>query len=166
MPWPFAPGEVLTDANLEAVTLPWNACCQLLRTAVSIGDASQTTISFNSVGHVELDDLGWHDPAVNPDRVIPNIAGWYRISGCYTTAASTAYTRLNCLPLKNGAGITCTKTDVMWPGPTESVNASVGFTSRLIQANGTTDYFGVSVFQNSAGSLNGDVSLLVELVRS
>ena len=33
MAWQFAPGEILTSANLNAVTKPWNALCQLSQTA-------------------------------------------------------------------------------------------------------------------------------------
>ena len=50
MAWQFAAGEILTADSLDAVTIPWNARCQLARTVVPVAHNTDLVMNFNVSG--------------------------------------------------------------------------------------------------------------------
>lgn len=123
--------------------------CRLIAQAVqSIPTGTLTALTFGA-GSEELDTHGFHDTAVNPTRITPTVAGWYRFTGSYFTAAMgtpanrTAYFR------KNGA-------TAVPPGPRDGgagITSSIEV-SALISCNGGSDYVELMAQQSSSGAVN------------
>lgn len=165
MAWQFAPGEILTSANLNAVTRPWNALCQLVQSSTqSITNNTSTPVTFNSE---DLDPLSWHSTVSLTERVVPTIAGWYRVTAQTEWQADTDYTRILVDINKNAAAIGAPNMRVDSIAVTTAAAAkSIPLTSPLISLNGSTDYISLVVFQvnTSAGANTVQCRLLVELV--
>jgi hypothetical protein len=163
MAWQFAPGNILTAADLNAVTKPWNALCQLRQSATqSITNNSVTVVLFDTE---DLDPLGWHSTSSNTERVTPTIAGWYRMTVNLSWGNDGDYIRHLCTFLKNGVGLS---PNIYAENGTIAIAGTPSFMlpSVLIQLNGSTDYFSLSVYQQntSAGANTVQCRLLVELV--
>lgn len=161
MPWPFAVGEILTAANLNAVTVGNNAFCQVRQAATqSISDSTSTFVTFATE---DVDVLAWHSTVTNTDRVTPTIAGWYRATFLADWGSDTDYTRLLMDVFKNGADVGLRIDHV--PPAIGGTRAFLGSTP-LVQLNGTTDYLNLRVFQTNTSAAANTVQcrLLVELV--
>lgn len=99
MSWQFAPGEILTATNLNAVTLPWNAIAEVTMSAPqSCASGSNTALSFDTE---TLDAKGWHAPGT-PTVMTPTIAGWYVSTLIFSWQNDTDYTRVIIDVQKNG----------------------------------------------------------------
>lgn len=162
MAWQFTAGEILTAANLNAVTIPWNAVCQVYDASQSISDNTSTAITFDTTE--DLDPLAWHSTVTNPTRVTPTIGGWYRATGwCRLITATATIARFAVSIGKNGTAVDPQVYDVS-PAAT-STRHSGGVCSPLIQMNGTTDYLELLVTQDDTGGTARSVEsrLLVEL---
>lgn len=154
MAWEFSAGEILTAANLNAVTKPWNAVCQVYRATVGVTDASSTAITFSGVD--ELDPLAWHDPGGGtPTRITPTIAGWYQpIAIARLVSATTTVARIATWIRKNGSDASM----VLDTNPTTgSVAKAAGGAFNWIQLNGSTDYLEMMVFQDDTGSATNNI---------
>lgn len=164
MAWQFPAGEILTADNLNAVTKPWDAICIVQENSQSINDATLTVVSFTDAE--VLDPRDWHSTGTNPERVTPDIAGTYKI-----TAASRLVTAANDIariilqPTKNGSDITVGNVDIK--PDTSSGNSQMAVTTTVwVELNGSTDYVGVSSYQDNTGG-NARATgfwLMVELV--
>lgn len=164
MPWPFAVGEILTAANLNAATTANNAFCQVRQSATqSIANATNVDVTFNTE---DLDALAWHSTVSNTERVTPTIAGWYRITFVALWGDDSDYTRLLMNVKLNNAdtGAPFFRIDHIPP----AIGGARSFlgTTPLVQMNGTTDFLSMNVFQanTSAAANTVQCRLLVELV--
>jgi hypothetical protein len=150
MAWQFAPGEILTATNLNAVTIPWNAVCQLSMSATqSISNNTTTTVSWDTE---DLDPRGWHTGGA-PTVITPTIAGWYEVTVDFEWGSDTDYTRRFVEVQKTGASLTPAARNDIGSGatvPTGVMNDS--FTSRLISMNGSSDTLRVQVFQTNTST--------------
>lgn len=163
MTWQWSSGEILTAADLNAVTLPWNALCQMKRSStLSISNNAATAVTWNST---DLDPLNWNDTGVNPTRITPTISGWYRTSYVTDWQSDTDYTRILAAVQKNGAATTPNFTLEHRPAAVTHTPRLAG-SFPLLQMNGTTDYVELVVLQvnTSAGANTVDPQFLVELV--
>lgn len=113
----------------------------------SLADNTLTAITFTAAD--ELDSDGFHNPSVNPTRMTPTVAGWYRVTGCVWFAAMTTPVRSAAFLRKNGSGNMA---------PTNEDAASTRIHSRaitmLVSFNGTTDYVELCGLQDSSGAVN------------
>lgn len=143
-----AAGEKILNADLAGSTFPMVRLTQTV--AQSIASATSVALTFTTE---DLDPSGFHDPVTNNSRITPTVAGWYRFTGTYFTAAMTTPTQRQIFFRKNGAGAVA-------PGARDAgaaLTASIATTS-LIQMNGTTDYVELVVQQSSAGAVNTSVA--------
>jgi hypothetical protein len=110
----------------------------------------------------ELDPLGWQNPSVNPERITPQIAGFYRITATYDspTINSTGVRQLQVQ--KNTATV---------PGGFIATGGSFSNYlnlngSFIVSMNGSTDHFKLSgILQNSGSSITADVTVAIEYLR-
>jgi hypothetical protein len=161
MAWQFAPGEILTATNLNAVTIPWNAICQLrMSTPQSLTNNTSTALSFDTE---DLDPRGWHAGG-SPTLVTPTVAGWYRATMSIDWQTDTDYTRASFELQKNEAN--CTPRRYRDPQPRVTTGDPTGMSWPLVSLNGTTDRFRIVATQvnTSTGANTVDACLLVELV--
>jgi hypothetical protein len=161
MAWQFAAGEILTAANLNAVTVPWNAVCQSRMSAPqNVSNNSATTLSF---GVDDLDVLNWHAGGT-PTLFTPTIAGWYQVHLGTVWQSDTDYTRLFIEINKNGGALT----PLCRYETGDDFNGAAYFdvTSPFISMNGTTDNVTGIAFQTntSAGINTVDAVITVKLM--
>lgn len=163
MAWQFAPGEILTATNLNAVTKPWNAVCQVRMSAPqSLTSGSLTTLLFDTE---DLDARTWHSTVTNTGRITPTVAGWYEATATGAMASDGDYTRLMLSLSKNGSATTPSRLIDFSP-PTGTVAPGITLAGGLISLNGSTDYLEISARQTntSAGANTIDASFTVRLV--
>lgn len=163
MAWEFASGEILTAANLNAVTKPNNAVCQVSMSAVqSISNNSNTAVSF---GVEDYDVLGWH-AAGTPTLITPSIAGWYRVNVDFDWATDGDYTRRLVEVQKNGSAFTPVCRHDAGSGNVATGVYTATLSSRLIEMNGSSDTLRVVAFQTntSAGANDFRAVFTVALV--
>ena len=133
--------------------------------AVFFGTATRSTVSGTNYApgsagftYTELTDtLGWRSPSVNPDRIIPNVEGLYRVS-CSAQFAANATGGRNGSFQRNGSDLTA----FFGTGATVRNFSMTG----LAYMNGSTDYFNGALFsQDSTVSLTLTTQVMVEYVR-
>ena len=122
-------------------------CRLVLPSNRSLVTGTPTNLNFDSGSEI-MDDLNWHDMSTNPSRVTPNIPGRFLViaSGSFATSG-TGERRLSI----NKNGTTFGAYDAQ---PGRAGGQTYCHVSDVVEANGTTDYFEVNVFQNSGGALN------------
>lgn len=112
----------------------------------------------------EVDTDNMHSSTVNPTRIIPKTAGWYKgwVTGSWVnlnTSADTTGRRLV------GVGKNTTTPGTVFirrdsrPGLASGQNTILKGLKFSTYFNGTTDYINVHTFQDSGSSVNTDVSL-------
>lgn len=140
----YSPGDVFTadDANLLAAP----PHCFVYQSSVTATSSSLGPVDMDAE---QSDPLGWHNPASNPSRVTPTIAGWYHVVGGVAFAANTTGYRLVQLLHSNGNRIAEQRSNTASTSVAWVVNVA-GYA----YFNGTTDYVVVAALQNSGGSLN------------
>jgi hypothetical protein len=116
----------------------------------------------------DVDTHGFHSTSVNPSRVTPNVAGWYKITANIAWASNAAGRRAT-VSYKNGASAGNLGIAAGGSGGTPFGVIMTGG-SRTLYANGSTDYFEINAYQNSGGALDTAAGLVdtvfeVELVR-
>jgi hypothetical protein len=151
-------GQVLVAASGESTGLEYayytKPTCQVADAAQTINDSTNTTISFDAAD--EIDTHGWHDPGSNPSRVLPTIAGWYRVTISATAAvAVNTCARFIGLVLKDGSLVPGSGWDFQpFNGAGATAFPSMTATGPLIQMNGTTNYFEMRLYQDDTGGAN------------
>lgn len=163
MAWQFAPGEILTATNLNAVTVPWNAVCQVrMSTPQSLTNNTITQLLYDTE---DLDPRSWHSTSVNTGRITPTIAGWYEAFVSGVLAADSDYTTMFVQFQKNGADLTPQRA-LNIAAPAGTFVPILNATSGLISMNGTTDYIDSTARQvnTSAAANTIDALLKVRLV--
>jgi hypothetical protein len=126
---------------------------------------SGTSYTAGSVGFTytkQLDPLGWQNPSVNPDRITPKIAGFYRMTATYDS------------PTVNSVGVRqaqVQKNNVTVPGGFISVGGATSNYLNLngsfvVSMNGSTDELKLAgILQNSGSSVTADVTVAIEYLR-
>jgi hypothetical protein len=110
----------------------------------------------------QLDLLGWQNPSVNPDRITPKIAGFYRITVAYD--AST----INSVGVRQ---VQVQKNNVTVPGGFISVGGATSNYlnlngSFIVSMNGSTDELKLAgILQNSGSSITAEVTVAIEYLR-
>jgi len=165
MPWPFIPGETLTSTNLNDATISKNALCQLVQTGTqSINHNDVTPVAFTGE---DLDPLGWHSTSSLTERVVPTIAGWYRVTFSASWSTDTDYTRLAIQVHINGVALGAPSIGFDLIQEAAVAGGRIfGGSSPLISCNGTSDYLSIAAYQTNTGGQANTVQcrLLVELV--
>lgn len=165
MAWQFASGEILTAANLNAVTKPWNAVCQVSKAAMSLVNTTVTPVTFDTE---DLDPLSWHSTVSLTDRVVPTIAGWYSVGATVRHSADTDYTRVLGEIFKNGAAVSTPlwrmDLQLSWGGGSPTPAYTFG-APRMVSLNGSTDYVSLQLLQTntSAATNTADALFTVKL---
>lgn len=121
---------------------------RLLKSAAqSINNTTETAVTFDT----EIwDTHNFHSNVTNTDRVTPTVAGYYRVTvvGAWSGASTTGERRI--FVSKNGVSQT---PNFRNPGQLVAQDTPI-MGSRLLSMNGTTDYFGMRVYQASGAALN------------
>lgn len=124
--------------------------------AQSLAHAVNADLTFGA-GSEELDTHGFHDTAVNPTRVTPNVPGWYRCRAHLHLAAGVGNTTQMGVGLAKNAGRVAPQ-NINRPDPT---TAALSIASEaLISCNGSTDYITAVVQQQNSGAGARDTSVL------
>lgn len=133
--------------------------------ALFMGTATRTAASGTSYApgasgfsYTEVaDTLSWHNPSTNPDRIIPNREGVYRVT-CSAQWGANATGRRDGQIQRNGGDF------ISFYGTGATVrNYSM---SGVAYMNGTTDYFNGAAFsQDSGTSLVVITQIMVEFMR-
>lgn len=125
------------------------AFCTVRVSTQTISDNSATAVLFDT----EVSDtLGWHSTVTNTDRITPTFAGLYLVMGYFRfVGIGTATTRLMGTITKNGS---VQVRDDRYAGPGDP-KFTVSF---VLELNGTTDYVGLTSFQNDGGSRDIDLT--------
>jgi hypothetical protein len=153
MAWQFASGNILTAADLNAVTKPWNAFCQVrMSTPQSLTNNTTTTLLFDTE---DLDPLGWHSTSTFTGRITPNIAGWYEARGTIAGAADADYTRAEAFFWKNAGNLTPIRGFSYLSHSTGAVIPDGSGTSNWVLMNGSSDYMELTAIQvNTSANAN------------
>jgi hypothetical protein len=94
-----------------------------------------------------IDPLGWHSAASNTQRIIPTIAGVYRLTSNAIFASNATGVRATSL-YKNTVRAFTTSVTAIGGGEITPTGGSL-----TISMNGTTDYFIAAFLQTSGGNL-------------
>lgn len=162
MSWQFAPGEILTATNLNAVTIPWNAVCLLrMSTPQSLTSSTVTALSFDTE---DLDPRGWHAGG-SPTLVTPTIAGWYEVTLSTQFQSDTDYIDILLEIQKNTAATTPPQT-LRVTGAATTWVPGLPLATTPIQMNGSSDTIRATARQQntSAGAQTVNAGLFVKLV--
>lgn len=121
--------------------------CVLSISGSTIASGSVTVLGGSNAWTEVEDVFGWHNPASNPSRIMPNVPGRYRIENRMSWAANSAGTRLIVFR-KNGTNI---------DGAQATVSAAVDSSGQFpfvitVDLNGS-DYLEAVVLQASGSSL-------------
>ncbi len=115
----------------------------------SIPDATSTALAFSTE---DFDTNNFHDTVTNNSRITPNKAGYYTLRGTYITGTRTDYVTVDCAIGKNGTAVAPADRRSFSTAATQVGNALAVSCEALQQANGTTDYFELIVFQDNAAN--------------
>ena len=138
--------------------------CQVKRSGggtQTINHGSITTIAFDAE---DFDPNGWHSTSSNNERVLPDVAGWYRVTLVLSWTADTDLTRVFGIVTKNGG--TIDTDDRPYTVPT-GVGVQNRVVTTLVSMNGTTDYFTATCYQENTSTGTNVMTpvMLVEFVR-
>jgi len=100
-----------------------------------------------------VDSLAWHSAVTNTDRIVPTVAGLYRVSATVQFGTNAVGSRT----------ILFRKNAVEVARSTQGATPPTG--SFVTSMNGTTDYVVISVFQDSGSSLTAAAQVSVEFLK-
>ena len=118
--------------------------------AQSLADNTATAITFTDTD--EIDTHAQHNPGVNPTRITPNVAGYYRFYGTVTFGSRADYVDVNAWFRKNGATNMAGGQRNGFSGVTTSVQTCVAQATVLM--NGSTDYVELIGQQNNGANVS------------
>ena len=154
-------GDIIFAADINAVAAASSEkpMVRLVASGTqSIPDATQTAVLFSAE---EWDTHGFHSTSVNTSRITPTVAGKYTFNATYYTSGNTDYVTTDVAVGKNGtAGLATAPAErrAYSTPATQVTNAHSLQVVVTLEANGTTDYFEMIVFQDSAGAKNTNQS--------
>lgn len=127
--------NLIADSSLRPVLRIFQGVAQ------SIPHNTDTALTWDSE---VFDSHNFHNPASNPSRVTPNIAGYYRFYMTMYFGAATDYTLVRSNFRLNGAGAVSPAAN--WGPPQATSGQPSSLFHTMLQAfNGTTDYLEVVV---------------------
>lgn len=142
--------------------------CSLTQTvAQSIPNAANTDVLFDTE---VADSWGWHSTVTNTNRVTPNVAGWFLVTGKTAYSSSTGGGRVSYI-YRNGSVINGSGFYQNMAGVGAGTQSVMTFPTP-VYLNGSTDYVTLNTIQNSGGAINTFVaggemsSLSVVLLRA
>lgn len=155
-PRTWVAGETVTASLLNThlrdnlTELRSSLTCRAYRsTAQSIPNNTNTLLSMDAE---TSDTPNWHSTSANTDRITPDVAGLYLIVGQVVFAANSTGVRQAILYRNGTSGqYIASQGRGTTVSATEAVDVNV---MGVYPANGTTDYFGIALYQNSGGALN------------
>jgi hypothetical protein len=110
----------------------------------------------------QLDPLSWQNPSVNPERITPNIAGYYRLTTAYDSPTVNGTSVRQYFVAKNGARITGGFLSIN-DASSNHLNLNGAF---IVSMNGTTDFFTLAnLVQTSGSTITGEITVAVEYLR-
>lgn len=153
MAWQFSAAEILTAANLNAVTKPWNAVCQVTTSAGNtLVSGAIITVSWETE---VLDPRGWITPTSSV--ITPNIAGYYRVTVRATVAIDASCTRFFIAVRKNAGDV-----HIFDMRPISAAGqASMFGAAPMIVMNGSSDTLSLRALQ--AGSATGTLGAVMDV---
>ncbi len=114
--------------------------------AQSIADNTVTALTFSTE---DLDTHGFHSTSSNTSRITPTVAGYYRLHGVYLTTYPSSLATMGAAIGKNGSA------QAPWARGNPNLGGSrTSEVTAILSANGSTDYFELLAYQDSAGSAN------------
>jgi hypothetical protein len=143
-------GQIALDtdfAAIEAASTTKPVVQVYLSGVQSIPDNTLTALSF---GSENFDSHGFHSVSVDPSRLIPNIAGIYRMTGVVYFAGRTDWSQVKVVSRKNGS--TELAPSMEWGNVVTTGTHGFRY-SGLIAFNGTTDYVEMCVLQNNGANV-------------
>lgn len=119
--------------------------CRVWTSTASVVHGVINNVSFPNE---DFDPLGWHSTTTNPERITPNIAGWYQVIGYagLPTDPDNDYNRFR-LSIRFNAGENII--DERPYTPAAGIGPSAPVVAGWIYCNGTTDYIALGVFQSN-----------------
>lgn len=125
--------------------------CELTVTTASAPNSTTSTLgTAGALAYVEASDPdGWHNPAVNPTRITPTVAGRYLIMAEVEWASNGTGLRILQIGRNN---VFTNRVRAIVLAADDAVGSLQLATE--VALNGTTDYVTVTVFQNAGGALN------------
>lgn len=131
-----------TDISLDGNGLAVGAFSAFLSSAQTPTHATDVVVLMDGE---DFDVSGWHDTATNKGRYTPLLKGYYRLSAAlrYNAAGFTANSRIIFSLRKNGAVIK--QLAVVYSTTAGDIGVAG---SAIVLANGTTDFFEVSIRQD------------------
>ena len=121
--------------------------------AQALASGVATALTFGA-GSEEIARGGagaWHDDAVNPSRITPNIAGVYDFRGVASMTAAgggATYSQLVAAIYKNGARLD--GPDIARPGVSSAALSALAFAT--VDMNGSTDYVEIVATQTNSAA--------------
>lgn len=111
--------------------------------------ADNTLVAITFTGTDDIDTHAQHNPASNPTRITPNVAGYYRFHGTVWFEGQTTPASLDANWRLNGSS------NLAPAGGSPGTTSVTALYTTVVQLmNGTTDYVELMARQNSAGSDN------------
>ncbi|MGX6605671.1 hypothetical protein ACWKSP_26585 [Micromonosporaceae bacterium Da 78-11] len=128
------------------------------QSAQSIASDTDVALTFGAASE-EIDTHAFHDVTVNNSRIIPTVAGYYRLSGTVFWAADTDVISTYSSIGKNGS-IIAPRVRAVWPSTATASATRSSPVTAIQSANGTTDYFELfgRQLQAAAAALSTGVS--------
>jgi hypothetical protein len=110
----------------------------------------------------QLDPLGWQNPSGNPERITPQIAGFYRMTAAYDSPTVNSVGVRQIQVQKNNAYVT--GGFISNGGATSNyLNLNGSF---VVSMNGSTDHLRLSnILQNSGSNITAEVTVAIEYLR-
>ncbi len=142
----FEVGDIVTADSLNDIAeTPLVKLIQ--QTTQSLADTTETNITFGA-GSTDTDTHEFHDETTNNTRITPTKAGYYRVTGTLFMAASASYTVLSLVIRKNGSP----QAPRARTNPAAVNSTKAIYVETVLSANGSTDYFELTGYQDSGGS--------------
>lgn len=149
----YAVGQRLTATLLQQLadyTVNKNMVRLIQATQQNLTSAAETVITFGT-GSTVWDTGDFHSETSNNSRVIPNVAGYYRVSGTTYFSQDTDYIVLQCQPRVNGSNYATAQRLVKASTATADVVQAISFGPVTVLVNGTTDYIEMMAVQSNSG---------------
>lgn len=131
--------EALADAlDVDIDGIAKKGACRIVQTVAQTGLTDNTAFAVTFSGTDILDPNGWHNPASNNTRVIPDEPGWYTVRGGLCVSGQTDYVNVEAYARQNGT--TPIEPATMLTTNTVANTLVLPVAGSLVAFNGSTDY--------------------------
>jgi hypothetical protein len=146
---PDVPGDMLAMANSIEPFIAKPFAKLILGANQALANGSNTaSVSFSGSSYVRKSHTSMHSTSVNPSRIIPPIAGWYRFTALAVTAINTTGYRTAAVA-KNG--VRQAPESGYYATPPAAVNTVIPVITCELEMNGSSDYAELMIFHNITG---------------